>query len=652
MRKILFNRVGLLSICFILSLSSINAQDLAKYVDPFIGTAFHGHTYPGAQVPFGMVQLSPDTGVKDWDWCSGYHASDNSIMGFSHTHLSGTGGADYGDVLLMPTIGEIKLLPGSKENPVEGYRSRFSHDNEKASAGYYSVLLDDYNINVELTTTTRVGFHKYTFPKSDKSNIIVDLKHGISDQVFEANMKVVGNNKIVGLRRSSGWAKDQYFYFVIEFSKPFESFGIAIDDKLTEGLKEGKGKNVKGVFSYSTEKNEEILVKVAVSAVSVEGAEKNLTSELPEWDFSKTRKQAYEMWNEELSHVIAETEREELKTIFYTALYHTMIVPTIFTDVDGKYRGMDYQIHEAKDYTHFTLFSLWDTFRGAHPLYTIVDPDRANDFARSLTDKAKQLGTYPIWELAANDTEIMIGYHAVSVIADAIIKGIDDFDVEAAYELMKKSAMQNRLGIDYHREMGFVPMDKEDDAASKTLEYAYDDWCIAQVAKKLGHAEDYNYFIQRAQNYKNLFDVNSGFIRARTSEGKWKRVFDPAEPFPLGSGEFAEGSSWQYTWSVFQDVNGLIDLMGGDKKFEDKLDLLFSEESRGDFEMPADVTGLIGNYSHGNEPSHHIAYLYNFVGVPWKCQEKLEKLWMSFIQQRETVSVEMKIVVKCLLGMF
>ena len=609
-----------LTIAFIVSLLlafNINAQDVTKYVNPFIGTGGHGHTFPGADAPFGMVQLSPDTYNHNWDWCSGYHTTDNSIMGFTHTHLSGTGGADYGDILLMPTVGELKIIPGTRENPDEGYRSRFSHQKEKASPGYYSVFLDDYKINVELTATTRAGFHKYTFPKTDNANVIIDLEHGISDEVKEAYINFAGGNRIEGYRRSTGWAVDQIVYFVMEFSKPFESYGTALDDKITPDGKEAKGKNVKGYVKFKTTEGEVVYVKVGISAVSIEGAAKNLQTEIPGWDFDKTRNDTKQLWEKELGKIKVEGGTNDQKTVFYTALYHCFIHPNIFMDVDGQYRGMDNKIHQAEDFNYYTVYSLWDTYRALHPLFTIVEPERDADMIKTLLKKYETSGLLPVWELSSNETGTMIGYHSVPVIVDAYMKGIKGFDAEEALTAMKHSADMDHLGLKSYKELNYVAADREHESVSKTLEYAYDDWCIAMMAKSLGHNDDYERFIKRAENYRNLFDGASGFMRGKNADGLWVRLFNPYAV----TRDFTEANSWQYTLYAPQDVNGLISLYGGRDQFAKQLDKTFTAESKLEGKEQSDISGLIGQYAHGNEPSHHMAYLYNFTPEPWKTQK-------------------------------
>lgn len=597
-----------------------------KYVDPFIGTGGHGHTFPGATVPFGMVQLSPDTGIEGWDWCSGYHVSDSSIMGFSHTHLSGTGGGDYGDILLMPTVGEVQTEPGSKANPDEGYRSRFEHVKEQALPGYYSVFLEDYKVTAELTATTRVGVHRYTFPESKDAHIILDLKHGISDTARETWFKVNGDNEIVGLRRSSGWARDQYVYFVAQFSKPFKSVQGVENGVIKENPTEVKGNGVKAVINYDTKLDEEVIVKVAISAVSVDGARKNLEAEVKDFDFEGIKKQADATWNEKLAKIEVEGGDQVQRTIFYTSLYHTMMAPNTFMDVDHSYRGMDHKIHKAEGFTNYTLFSLWDTFRATHPLYTFIAPKANNDFIKSMLAKYEQSGQLPVWELSANETGTMIGFHSAPVIVDAMLKGQTDFDEELAYEALVAAAEDPRRGLNWFNEEGYIPVEKEANAVSKHVEYAYDMWTVAQVAKRLGKDDDYKKYINRALNYKLLFDEETGFIRGKDLYGEWTTPFDPMKISLLGAGDYTEGNAWHYNFFAPQDVNGLIELHGGEEGFVAKVDEMFVQEAVNDNHMAHDVTGLIGQYAQGNEPSHHAIYLYNYAGQPWKTQERIRQV--------------------------
>ena len=591
-----------------------NAQDFAKHVNPFIGTGGHGHTFPGATVPYGMVQLSPDTRIDgSWDGCSGYHYSDNLIYGFSHTHLNGTGVSDFGDILLMPTMGDPSF-----DHKV--YASIFRHDYEKASAGYYAVKLDKHDIDVRLTASTRVGFHEYTFNKDGQANILLDLNH--RDKLIEGSIRVIDDKTIEVLRRSEAWARDQYVYARIEFNVPLKVNLVKGQNTKLEGLY--KGTELAISFSKPIKKGEKILVKVALSPTSYEGAKLN-SSEINHWDFDKAHKDAHVLWNKELSKIEVTSDDKNKLAIFYTALYHTMMQPNIAQDLDGKYRGRDNQIHTAEGFDYYTVFSLWDTFRGAHPLYTLIDKKRTSDYINTFIKQYEQGGRLPVWELASNETDCMIGYHSVSVIADAMTKGITGFDYEKAFEASKASAMRDVLGLDAYKRNGFISMDDEHESVSKTLEYAYDDWCIAQMAQLLNKKEDYAYFMQRSQNWKNIFDWETGFMRPKKNGG-WDKPFDPREV----NNNFTEGNSWHYSFFVPQDIEGLIQAHGGKDKFEAKLDALFNAESKTTGREQVDVTGLIGQYAHGNEPSHHMAYLYNYVDKPEKTKEKVHFILNNF----------------------
>lgn len=615
-------QTGMIVVIYLIACISLSAQTkLTAYVDPFIGTAGHGHTYPGASLPHGLVQLSPDTDTDGWDWCSGYHYSDSSIMGFSHTHLSGTGCADYGDILFMPTTGELKTEPGDKNKPGSGYRSRFSHKNEAAHPGYYSVILDDYNVNAELTATCRAGFHKYMFPQTDKANIIIDLVHGIQDKVIDSQIKIIGNKIIEGYRRSSGWAKDHTVYFYAEFSKPFKTSGVVENGKIPEGKDSAQGKAVKAFVRYAANSGEIVYIKVGISHTNLEGARKNLAAEIPGWNFNGIKKKAEAAWEKELSKVAVESKNQNYITTFYTALYHALLNPNIMSDVDGSCIGMDKNIHSFGHHKMYTVFSLWDTFRAEHPLFTLIEKNEDGDMVRSLIAKYDESGLLPVWELASNETGTMIGYHAIPVIVDAYFKGIRDFDVQKAYEAMKKSAMQDKDGLKYYKEMGYIPSNLENESVSKTLEYAYDDWCIAQMAKDLGKYDDYKYFSERAKFYSNVFDPSTRLMRAKKN-GRW---YEPFDPYAV-SGNYTEANAWQYSFFVPHDVDGLIKLMGGNKNFVSKLDELFTAKPDLTGRFQSDITGMIGQYAQGNEPSHHMAYLYNYAGEPWKTQEKIHEI--------------------------
>jgi predicted alpha-1,2-mannosidase len=605
----------LIAILFVASFSQ--AQDFAKHINPLIGTGGHGHSFPGATVPYGMVQLSPDTRIDgSWDGCGGYHYSDNLIYGFSHTHLNGTGVSDYGDIMLMPTMGEPSF-----DNKI--YSSTFSHANEKASAGFYAVKLDKHNIDVRLTTSTRVGFHEYTFTKDGQANIILDLNH--RDKLLEGSIRVIDDKTIEVLRRSEAWARDQYVYARIEFNVPLKVNLVAEENTVNTKL-QGiyKGTKLALSFSKQVKKGEKILVKVSLSPTSYEGAKLN-SSEIKHWNFDKVKKDAEALWNKELSKIEVTSNDKDKLAIFYTALYHTMMQPNIAQDLDGKYRGRDNQIHTAEGFDYYTVFSLWDTFRGAHPLYTLIDKKRTSDYINTFIKQYEQGGRLPVWELASNETDCMIGYHSVSVIADAMAKGITGFDYEKAFEASKASAMRDVLGLDAYKKNGFISMDDEHESVSKTLEYAYDDWCIAQMAQILNKKEDYQYFMKRSQNWKNIFDWETGFMRPKKNGG-WDKPFDPREV----NNNFTEGNSWHYSFFVPQDIEGMIQAYGGPEKFEAKLDEMFNSESKTTGREQVDVTGLIGQYAHGNEPSHHMAYLYNYVGKPEKTKEKVQYILNNF----------------------
>ncbi len=606
---------------FTLTLSFVAlAQKMpVDYVNTFIGTGGHGHTYPGATMPFGMVQLSPDTRLEGWDGCGGYHYDDSYIYGFTHTHLNGTGIPDLCDILVMPTTGEIRWNNGSDGKP--GYGSKFRHNSESSEPGYYKVVLDDYNITAELTTTTRAGMHCYTFPESKEANILVDLFH--RDEVLESSIKVISNTQIEGLRRSRSWAENQYEYFVAEFSTPFTSYEIAVDNKIQPGIKSTENKkNIKAFFHFNTTTGEKIYVKVGISAVNEDGARLNLETEIPGWDFVKVRSNARAAWTKELSKIEVEGGTDTQKTVFYTALYHTMVNPNIYMDVDGSYRGGDLKIHKDASFTNYTVFSLWDTYRAYHPLMTIIDQKRTLDYIKTFLKQYDESGLLPVWELEGNETFCMIGYHSIPVIVDAYLKGIKGFDTEKAYAAMLKSATrEGNHGLKALDQNGFISTEDESESVSKTLEYAYDDWCIAQFAKSIGKEDAYKYFIKRGQNYKNVFDNSTGFMRAR-SNGGW---FNPFDPFEVNF-NYTEANSWQYSFSAVQDMNGFINLHGGKANLAKKLDMLFSASTKTSGREQSDIAGLIGQYAHGNEPSHHIAYLYSFVDQPWKTQKLIHQI--------------------------
>lgn len=588
----------------------------ASYVNPFIGTGGHGHTYPGATLPFGLVQLSPDTRTDaSWDGSGGYHYDDSLIYGFSHTHLSGTGVSDYGDILLYPL--------NENFNPKKKYASRFSHAQEKASVGYYSVYLEEPKTDVELTATERTGFHTYTYKTAgDSAGILIDLRH--RDRLIDAQLYQVDATHLAGFRRSSAWANDQLIYFYMEFSErispeivKFDSMVIAQDEKKLQAY----SGNVYGSFRFKFTKGNQLMVKVALSSVNVDGAKKNMKSENPDWDFLLVKQAAVSAWNKELGKVEVISDEVEKLKIFYTALYHCMVVPNIYNDIDGRYRGRDGKVHRTAS-NYYTVFSLWDTFRAWHPLMTIIDQRRSLDFVRTFLLQYEHAGLLPVWEFASNETECMIGYHSVSVIADAYSKGIKEFDTKYALEAMDKSATsKKRYGLDAYMDHGYLDILDESESVSKTLEYAYDDYCIATFAKAIGNSEKYEIFNQRSNNWKNLFDAETKFIRPRRN-GRFLTPFDPREV----NNHYTEANGWQYTFFVPQDIAGLIRKVGGQAAFKEKLNQLFSENSATSGREQADITGLVGQYAHGNEPSHHMAYLYNFTDERWKTQYIVSKL--------------------------
>jgi alpha-1,2-mannosidase, putative len=595
-------------------------SDAASYIDPFIGTGGHGHTYPGAVVPNGMMQLSPDTRMNDWDGCSGYHFSDESILGFSQTHLSGTGCSDYGDFRFMPTVGDVKLEKGTPEDTQSGYRSSFKHENESARAGYYSVFLNDYNIKVELTAGDRVGMHRYTFPESADAHVILDMIEGVNDEtVIASSLKVENDHSISGFRQTKDWAENQYLYFYAEFSKPFKSFGINNNgENVTDSLVESTA--IKAWFDFDTKSQEQIVMRISISAVDVEGAKNNLQSELSDFDFDALAQSAYDKWNEEMKRIDVKSDSDKDKRVFYSALYHTLVVPNLYSDADGRFRSHDLQIRTS-DRPRYTVFSLWDTFRTLHPLYNLMQRERSIDIINTFLNNYETGGLLPVWELAANETNCMIGYHAIPVIADAYFNGIRGFDTEKALEAMVKSANQDHFGLKSYKQYGFIPIDHEGEAVSKTLEYAYDDWCIARMAEDMGKTEIAEEFYRRAQSYKNIYNPENKFFQGRRN-GAFMTPFDPTQVnFTL-----TEANSWQYNFFVPQDINGHIELMGGEDDYEHHLDELFETSSELSGRQQPDITGMIGQYAHGNEPSHNTIYMYNFIGRPLKTQKYVKQV--------------------------
>ncbi len=575
----------------------------SQLVNPFIGTGAHGHTYPGATLPFAMVQLSPDTRLEGWDGCSGYHYSDSVIYGFSHTHLSGTGIADYCDILFMPFY-------GLTENEQYFCKAGFSHSDEFASPGFYKVKLDN-GIEVELTSSLRAGYHKYKYPDGKNHSVYIDLKH--RDKVLDAEIKIISPNAVAGFRRSKSWAANQIVYFYAEFSKPI------ISSKFYPEYD-----NIISTLYFGNDISNELTAKVGISAVSIENAKLNMQTEIGSKTFLDVKQNAENVWNNALSVIEIKGKSEEQKKIFYTALYHTLIVPNIYSDVDGSYLGRDFRVHKS-GFDYYTVFSLWDTYRAAHPLYNLIYPEKNVDFIRTMLKQYEQGGLLPVWELSSNETFCMIGYHSVPVIADAMQKGLKGFDYELAFNAMKNSANQNHFGIKQYLERGYISMKDEPESVSKTLEYAYDDWCIAATAALLEKQNDYTDYIKRSQSYKNLFDPSTGFMRARIN-GQWYSPFHPADV----NFNYTEANSWQYSFYVPHDIITLMKYHGGREKFEAKLDSLFNTSSETKGREQSDITGLIGQYAHGNEPSHHMAYLYNFCEKPEKTQYYVRKIMDEF----------------------
>jgi predicted alpha-1,2-mannosidase len=591
-------------------------------VDPLVGTDGHGHTYPGATVPFGMVQLSPDTRNEGWDGTSGYHYDDTSIQGFSHTHLTGTGCGDLGDILVMPTVGDVRLDVGT---PGNGYASRFSHAHEHASPGYYRVYLDTPRVTAELTATTRCGMHRYTFPESSQAHILVDLGHGIGNDNFDGAVNVENDTTISGFRKTHGWAYDRVVYFVMKFSKPFAGFRLAQDDTLfPDGTKTANGKHLKAVVDYHTTAGEPIVVKVGISGASLDGARKNLAAEIPGFDFDRVHRSAEAQWSNALGGVRIDAANPHVRRTFYTNLYQSFLAPTIYDDVDGSYMGMDHKVHPGGGFDTYTELSLWDVYRAECPLLTILQPSRTTGIVQSMLAEYRQNGLHmtPIWPLWGNETYCMIGYHAVPIIVDAYFKGLLGNDAEAAYQAIRDTAMRDREGLAEYRKLGYVPARAGGQATSKTIEYCVDDWCIARMAKALGHDDDARMFYQRAGNYVNLFDSRVGFERGRLADGQWRPHFNSHK---WVGDEYTEADAWQYAFAAQHDVDGMIRLYGGDVGFTKKLDELFVEPSNFSPWIP-DISGMIGQYSQGDEQSHHVAYLYDYAGQPWKTQMRVRQV--------------------------
>lgn len=651
------------------SVAQNQKKEPVDYVDPMIGTDFFGHTFPGAALPFGMVQLSPDNGTDGWTYSAGYAYKDNSIMGFSHTHLSGVGYTACGDVLIMPTIAnDLQVVPGTNKDPDSGYRSRFSHENETASPGYYSVLLDDYNIKAELTTTERVGIHRYTFPKSKKAPIIMDLGHSIGGtwDTDISKITIVNDSLVTGIKQGLG----VNVYFAAQFSKPFKYYGTfdagyytpESGASLFPYKNEEKGEKIGAFLVYETEEGEQVTIKVGISYVSIEGAQKNIEAEANHWDFDLIKDQARKKWSEELTRIQVEGPSEDKKQIFYTSVYHSLLAQQISDDVDGQYFGMDGKVRTMENGDFYPSFSCWDTYRTEHPLMTIIAPEHVNDMVRSIVAKTKAFGWLPAQHFRNEYRESMVGDHLIPIIVDAYMKGYRDYDVKYIYEAMKTKALElppsslpesmGRSGLEDYIKLGYTPYDKVTEAIPNTMELAYDDWCIAQMAKEMGKQKDYELFMKRAENYKVIFDKQTQFFRPKKSDGSWLpelgdnkqeivkngehsyyKYFDPLLVGRRPARHYTESNAWQYLWSVQHDPHGLIDLLGGNNDFSDRLDEFFTMTPTISLPKYVGVVGTIGQYVHGNQPSHHVAYLYNYAQKPWKTQEMsryvMEQLYRS-----------------------
>lgn len=585
-------------------------ERLTEFVNPFIGTGYHGHTFPGAAYPFGQIQLSPDNGTQGWDWCSGYHYSDSVLAGFSHLHLSGTGIGDLADISFLPVTSEVIFKKGEKNGEfVSRYAGKYRHENESAEPGYYAVTLTS-GIKAEFTVTERAGLHRYTFPPAGENNLIINLGFAINwDTPYQTEIKVVDKKLVTGSRLSKGWAADQHVFFAVRFSDGFDKYSVQEAG--------GKGRTV-GVFTFS---GKVVNAKLGISSVSVENAIANLDSSDAGWDFEATKKAASDAWEQELSKIRIKAETADQKIIFYTSLYHTMVSPSLFSDVNGEFKGVKGDIQHAAGYKRYTVFSLWDTYRALHPLYTVIQQPRVNDMVKSMLDHYRQTGILPVWELEGNETFCMVANHSISVIGEAILKDVGDFDRKEAFEAMKATSLHDRDGMGLYNKLGYIPADKISQSVAKSEEVAIDDWSVASVAKKLGKTEDAEYFTKRSLSYKSYFDKETGFMRGKLSNGEWTTPFDPAFSNHEGS-DYTEGNAWQYLWLVPQDVNGLIELLGGKEKFADKLEQFFNvKEGVTGEQASSDISGLIGAYAHGNEPGHHTSFLFNYAGRPWRTQE-------------------------------
>lgn len=604
-----------------------NKTDYTVYVDPYIGSGEHGHVFVGANVPFGAIQAGPQNIHKGWDWCSGYHYSDSVIIGFSHTHLSGTGCADLGDILLMPYTGEVRTARGEQDN-IEGTASSYyKHANETVSPGYYSLLMDN-GVKVELTTTERTALHRYTYPEGSEQRLLINLKEGNGDKAYETYLKKIDDNTIEGFRFSKGWSPRHKVYFTMKTDQPIESLAVFNDDAVA-GNDELSGESVKGVVTFKNN-TPNVQVKIAISSVSCANALANMNAEVEHWDFDQVHNDAIDKWNNQLASVVIDTKDERAKKIFYTSMYHAFIAPTLYCDVNGDFRGHDDKVYTNNNWKNYSTFSLWDTYRTLNPLFTIIKPEMVGDIVNSFLSIYDQQGKLPIWPLVGGETECMPGYSAVPIIADAYLKGFTGFDAERAYADMVSSATyEKQNGVPYVLEKGYIPCDKIHEATSIAMEYAADDWGISQMAKKMGKTEDYQTFLKRGKYYEQYYDKDINFIRPKMNDGSWRTPYNPFRSVH-GVGDFTEGTGWQYTFFVPQHPEGLIALMGGDANFVSKLDSLFIVEGDMGEGASSDISGLIGQYAHGNEPSHHVAYLYPYAGEQWKTAEKVRFIQDEF----------------------
>lgn len=619
--------VPVLSLCLASCGSSQKGQemeDLTQFVDPRIGTGGHGHVFYGANVPYGFIQLGPTSIPQSWDWVSGYHVSDSTVIGFPHTHLSGTGIGDLHDINVMPVVGEVTYSRGDASSYKTGLWSYSNRSKEVVTPGYYRTHLSRYNVDVELTATKRVGFHKYTFLGNESPAIVFDMVNGgCWDKTTEAVIRVVNDSTVSGYRYSKGWADDQRVFFRAEFSRKFDNVEFIVNDSVKEGDM-AKGAQLFARVNFAAGNQEPVYMKVALSPTSEEGAQLNMQTELSGWDFEKTIADAKATWNKELNKVKVYTTDEASKKIFYTSLYHTLFAPSEFCDVNGDYYGADKQMHKG-EFVNYTTFSLWDTYRAAQPLMTILHPEKMSDVINTMLHIHQQQGKLPVWHLMGCETNCMVGNPGVPVVADAILKDIKGFDTELAFKALKESSMLPERGMEHRIEYGFIPADKMTEAIAYDMEYAIADWAVAQTAQKLGKQEDYEYFLKRSKSYKNYFDASTGFMRGKMLDGSWRTPFSPYASSHRDD-DYCEGNAWQYTWLVPHDVEGLVECFGSKEAFVNKLDSLFlANGDMGEASSP-DISGLIGQYAHGNEPSHHTVYLYTLVGQPWKTADRIKEI--------------------------